>query len=140
MAATAQPATPTCVAPDGTTITLEIALTMRDRAIGLMYRDKLPETQGMLFIFDEDGIYPFWMKNTYISLDLVWLDTTGKVVEVREKAEPCHRDPCRQYEPTAEARAVLEVNGGFAAGHGIVPGAILKFSNVPKYPVTGGAQ
>jgi len=140
LAAPAQPAPPTCTAPDGTVITLELALTGKDRAMGLMFRESLPASSGMLFVFEENGIYPFWMKNTYISLDLVWLDPSGKVVEVRERTEPCHRDPCRQYEPKAEARAVLELNGGAAAAHGIVPGAALVFSRVPGYPIAGGAE
>lgn len=140
LAAALPAAEPACFAPDGTQVRLELALSGQERTLGLMYRDSLPADQGMLFIFDQDGVYPFWMKNTIIPLDLIWLDSKGGVVEVRAGVQPCHRDPCPSYSPAKEGRAVLEVNAGMAAKHRIVAGAVLRFENVPKFPVKEGAK
>ena len=131
---------PTCIAPDGAQFTLELATDDRSRALGLMFRDKLQYDRGMLFIFPADDIYPFWMRHTYFPLDLIWLDATGKVVEVRQGAQPCLRGDCPQFTPSAKARAVLEINGGLAESHGIKPGATLKFEHVPNFPVATAAQ
>ncbi|HYB22847.1 MAG TPA: DUF192 domain-containing protein [Solirubrobacteraceae bacterium] len=130
-------AAPSCFAPDGTRIRLELALTEQERALGLMFRDTLPADQGMLFVFDQDAVYPFWMKNTIIPLDMVWLDGQGGVVFVRANVPPCRSDPCPSFSPTKPARAVLELNAGFAAKHQIAPGASLRFENVAKFPVRG---
>lgn len=131
----AQPVIPTCNAPSGATITLELALTDEERALGLMFRDVVPPDTGMLFIFPQDGIWPFWMKDTLVSLDLIWLDASGTVVEIRPAAPPCKLDPCPSFTPVAQARAVLEMVAGSVATHGIKPGVTLRFSNVPGYPV-----
>ena len=134
LAAAASPAAPVCTVPDGTRVRLELALTDREKALGLMYRDSLPADAGMLFLFSADQPLPFWMKNTFIPLDLVWLDASGRVVDVRADVQPCREDPCPSYSPTAPARTVLEVNAGFAAAHGIRPGAALRFAGVAGYP------
>jgi len=65
----------------------------------------------MLFIFPEEGEYGFWMKNTLISLDIIWIDENQKIVHI-EKAEPCTEEPCKVYRPTADAIYVLEINSG----------------------------
>lgn len=129
---------PTCVAPDGTTITLELAISDEERAQGLMYRDQLPDGRGMLFLFQRDDYYPFWMKNTFITLDIVWLSGAGEVLEVRRGAVPCRVEPCPSYVPSMRARAVLELPAGAAERHGIRPGTTLAFANVPGFPVAGG--
>jgi len=59
-----------------------------DRAEGLMFRESLCDDCGMLFIFDENGRYPFWMKNTLIYLDIIWIDENKEIVFITEKAEP----------------------------------------------------
>ena len=135
LAAATAPTTPLCTVPDGTVVHLELALTNREKALGLMYRDNLAADAGMLFVFDNDALLPFWMKNTFIPLDLVWLDASGRVVDVRADVQPCREDPCPSYSPAAPARTVLEVNAGFAAAHGIRPGAALRFAGVAGYPV-----
>ena len=134
------PAKPVCVAPDGTRVTLELALTDAEKQLGLMFRDTLAADAGMLFIFDADGPLPFWMKNTFIPLDFVWLSAAGEVVDVRAEVPPCRADPCPSYPSSKPARAVLEVNAGFAAAHGIHPGARLRFENVPSFLASGGAR
>ncbi len=126
---------PSCTVPDGTRVHLELALTEPEQQRGLMYRDYLPADRGMLFVFKEDDLLPFWMKNTIIPLDFVWLSAEGRVVDVRASVPPCRMDPCPSYPSAKPARAVLEVNGGFSAAHGVRPGALLRFENVPDYPV-----
>jgi uncharacterized protein len=133
-------ATPVCVAPDGVRIRLELASSEEERMLGLMFRDQLAADGGMLFIFDHDDRYPFWMKDTYIALDLVWLDKGGQVVEVRPGVQPCKSDPCPSYAPLKPGRAVLEVNAGYAGQHGLAPGAQLRFENVGDYPVKGESK
>lgn len=138
---TATPASPpACVIPDGTRIRLDLAIRDEERFLGLMFRDSLPADSGMLFIFPEEGRHPFWMKNTFIPLDLIWLDAAGAVVEVRANVEPCRSDPCPSYVPLKSGRAVLEVNAGFAKAHGLSPGVVLRWEGVPDYPVKGGAK
>lgn len=134
------PGAPECVTPDGTHVHLELALTDEEKQLGLMFRDTLPSDHGMLFIFDADGPLEFWMKNTFIPLDFVWVSAAGEVVDVRASIQPCRSDPCPSYGSGKPARAVLEVNAGFAAAHGVRPGEQLKFQNVTGFPVSGGKK
>lgn len=134
LAATAPPP-PLCTLPDGTVIRLELAITEQERELGLMFRDSLAADAGMLFIFDSDGRWPFWMKNTFIPLDVVWLDSSGVITDLRLDVQPCRRDPCPSYAPRAPGRAVLELKAGVAAAHGLAAGQTLRFSNVPGYPI-----
>lgn len=128
---------PVCVVPDGTRVRLELALTDEEKQLGLMFRDSLAADRGMLFIFEADGPLQFWMKNTFIPLDFVWISASGQVVDVCANVQPCRADPCPGYNSSKPARAVLEVNAGFAAAHGIRPGAQLHFEKVPGLPVSG---
>ncbi len=137
LAAAAVPADePFCVVPDGSRLRLELALTEKEKKTGLMYRDSLAEDRGMLFPFDADGTFWFWMKDTLMPLDIVWLDATGKVVEIRAAAAPCRSDPCPRYTNTQKARAVLLVNAGYSRSHGIAPGAVLRFEGAPFPPAS----
>jgi uncharacterized membrane protein (UPF0127 family) len=140
LAAALAPGKPACIVPDGTRVSLELAISDEEKRVGLMFRDTLGAHSGMLFIFDSDGPLPFWMKNTFIPLDFVWLSAGGEVVDVRANVQPCQADPCPSYPSARPARAVLEVNGGFAAAHGIRPGVHLQFENVPGFPVGGDAR
>lgn len=108
----------------GECVALEIADTPALRQQGLMFRESLDG--GMLFIFDEPGYYPFWMKNTYIPLDILWLDSSFTVVEI-VAATPCVSDPCPNYGGTAFASYVLEVPLGFAAAHNLSIGSSLSY-------------
>lgn len=127
-------AAPSCVVPDGTRLTLELALTDQEKATGLMHRDSLTADHGMLFVFDTDDILAFWMKNTLMPLDVVWFDATGRVADVHPDAQPCRADPCPRFSNARPARAVLLVNAGFAAAHGLKPGAAATFQGVPLFP------
>lgn len=134
LAAAAAPPPPACVAPDGGRLVLELAVTDEEKAQGLMFRDALPVDRGMLFVFQTDGIHPFWMKNTFIPLDMIWLSAAGAVVEVRADVPPCRLDPCPSYASDRPARAVLELAAGAAAKHRITAGSVLRCSGVPGFP------
>ncbi|HVN31741.1 MAG TPA: DUF192 domain-containing protein [Thermoanaerobaculaceae bacterium] len=140
LAAAVAPSAAECVTPDGARVHLELAVSDEERQLGLMFRDMLPADHGMLFLFESDGSLDFWMKNTFIPLDFVWLSGSGEVVEVRANVPPCLSDPCPSYASGKPARAVLEVNAGFAAAHGVRPGERLTFHNVPGFPVPGGGR
>jgi len=127
---------PRAVLPDGFTIDLELALTPEEVANGLMFRPSLPEHRGMLFVFGQSRKPAFWMKNMLIPLDLVFLNSAGVVVDVIVDVPPCAADPCPNYPPSNPALAVLEINAGSAAAHGIEVGTKLHFERVPGYPIS----
>ena len=93
---------------------VEIADSHTERTKGLMFREELAQESGMLFIFDRSDIHPFWMKNTYISLDMIWIDDNHEVVWIAENILPCSIDPCPVIEPQASSHFVLELNAGKA--------------------------
>lgn len=126
--------TPQAILPDGSAITLELALTPEEIQTGLMFRPALADDRGMLFLFDQERVPSFWMKNTLIPLDLVFLDSSGTVVDVIAGVQPCNSEPCPQYVPQGPARAVLEIAAGRAAATGIRKDAQLDFERVPGYP------
>jgi uncharacterized membrane protein (UPF0127 family) len=121
---------PRITLPDGSTVAAEIAANDETRAQGLMYRDQLREGTGMLFLFAATGDYPFWMKNTLIPLDMVWIDENRKVVHVASDVPPCKADPCPSYPPNAPARYVLELPAGSALRHRVVTGSTLRFDGM----------
>jgi len=100
----------------------EIADTDEERRRGLMYRRKLSEFQGMWFVFPNEQELRFWMKNTYLPLDIVYVSDDFEIVDVVQSAKPCRKDPCPVYPSKYPARYVLEVNGGFIEKHGIGAG------------------
>ena len=88
--------------------------------VGLMFRDALGPDEGMLFRFDEPRLHAFWMKNTRIPLDILFLHGAGKVVNVAERAEPLRASMHRSAGPVLD---VLEVPGGWCAAHGVGAGS-----------------
>jgi uncharacterized membrane protein (UPF0127 family) len=127
-------ALPQAQLPDGQIMILELALTHEEIAQGLMFRNSLPEDRGMLFLFSEERIPSFWMKNTLIPLDMVFLSPQGVIVDIVHDARPCTADPCPQYVPKAEALAVLEIAAGVAEKHSLQEGSHLVFERVPGFP------
>lgn len=103
-------------------VRLELAVTPEERRRGLMFRDRIGDREGMLFCFDQDGRHSFWMKNTYVSLDIVFLSVEGVVVDTLESLPPCPMDPCPSYTPEVEARYALEVQAGFVKQHDVRTG------------------
>jgi len=98
---------------------VEIAATPGTRERGLMDRRFMPMDRGMLFEFERDGPVAFWMKNTYIPLDMVFIARDGAVTRVVDRAEPLTETPIPSGAPCA---AVLELNGGVAARIGLKAG------------------
>jgi uncharacterized membrane protein (UPF0127 family) len=90
-----------------------------DRAKGLMYRKELPEGKGMLFDFHREQDVAFWMQNTYIPLDMLFIRADGQILRIAENTEPLST---RMIPSGGPVRAVLEVIGGTARKYGIVPG------------------
>jgi len=91
---------------------VEIPLSPEEFYQGLMFRKHLDYDKGMLFIFEEPKKYGFWMKNTYIPLDIIWLNQEGKVVFIKKNAQTCPPAFCQPIYPDKEAKYVLEVNAG----------------------------
>jgi len=91
---------------------VEIADTPQLRLQGLMDRDQLPEDQGMLFIFDKEEEYGFWMKNTLIPLDIIWLNNEREVVFIKRSAQPCEGSACSPTYPERPAKYVIELSAG----------------------------
>jgi len=98
---------------------VEMATTEAERAQGLMNRKSLPEGQGMLFDFQRDQEVGFWMKNTYIPLDMIFIRSDGRIMRIAENTEPLSE---RIVPSNGAVRAVLEVIGGTARKLGIAPG------------------
>jgi uncharacterized protein len=113
--------------PSGASVTAELARTDAERARGLMFRPKLLPDQGMLFVFEREEPHAFWMKNTLIPLDILWLDRDRRVVHVEKDVPPCKSDPCPSYGPARAALYVLELAAGAAARLGLKPGDRLDF-------------
>jgi uncharacterized membrane protein (UPF0127 family) len=128
--APAAPPGPRAVLPSGQVYSLEVARTPQEQEQGLMFRESLPEKTGMLFPFTDKGVHHFWMKNTMIPLDMVWIDAEGKVIFVSANTPPCKADPCPSYGPDSPAASVLEIAGGNAAKENISVGAVLRFENL----------
>ena len=104
-----------------TVISVEVANTFEERQQGLMFRESLAENKGMFFVFDTVGKHSFWMKNTLIPLDMIFISEDLIIVDILQ-AEPCVGDPCKRYTPRAEVKYVLEVNKGYASTHNIQRG------------------
>jgi uncharacterized membrane protein (UPF0127 family) len=141
--ATSEPATasapaasgPRAVFPDGFVVSVEVVADDESRAQGLMWRDQLRPGTGMLFVFPQDGVYPFWMKNTLIPLDIIWIDASNRVAAAKFHVPPCKIENCPNYSPEATARYVLEVAGGVAEAHGLKVGDTVRFEGLPNIQV-----
>ena len=110
-------------------VRVELARNDEQRTRGLMFRRELPQDQGMLFVFDETSEHSFWMHNTLIPLDLIFLAEDRRVVGVVANAAP-QTDTQRTVKKPS--RYVVEVSGGEAAAHGIAPGTPAVFVAVEE--------
>ena len=124
--------------PQGTVIMAELADTAEERARGLMFRASLEKNRGMLFTFAEPQQWSFWMKNTRISLDIIWMDGRKRIVHVERRVPICNRtdDGCPQYQPNENALYVLELAAGSAEALKLERGAMLRFQ-LPSDPPAG---
>lgn len=106
-------------------IDIEVARTEYEQETGLMYRKHMAENQGMLFVYDDEKPRPyFYMKNTYISLDLIYIDAAHKIVDINERAQPLDETTLPSEAP---AQYVLEINGGMVEKWGLKIGAQVEF-------------
>jgi uncharacterized membrane protein (UPF0127 family) len=112
-------------------VTVEVVTTPAQQAMGLMYRKELAASAGMLFVFPNAVEHPFWMKNTILPLDMIFLGDDRKVVGIVKDAVPFTTTPRTVGVPS---RYVLEVNAGFSDKHGVKSGDQATFENVPAAP------
>lgn len=110
---------------------IELADTPQERARGLMYRETLPRGAGMLFVYERPQRASFWMKNTLIPLDMIFIDRSGKVSRVHDSAIP---GDLTAIEGGDRVFAVLEINGGLAGTYGITAGSEV------QHPVFAGGS
>ena len=110
----------------GKRFTVEVAESREKQALGLMFRESMPDDHGLVFIFPAEGMRSFWMKNTKIPLDIFYFDEDLKLVSVSENTTPCRSSRCPGYPSTGPAKYVLELNAGKAAELGVKPGDELK--------------
>lgn len=108
-------------------VAVEVARTSRQIQLGLMYRTSLPPDAGMLFLFRTPKVQTFWMKNTLIPLDMIFVGADMKVVGVVERAEP---KTLTSRQVDGPSQYVVEVNGGWARTHGVGPGTQVSFAHV----------
>lgn len=120
---------------DDVTLQVQIADTRPLQTRGLMFQQKLPYDQGMLFVFDDQGIRSMWMLNMQFSLDVLWIDSDGKVVHIEKDTQPC-KSPLETMACTftngngEEAKYVLEVTSGFADKFGITENSKLEIISI----------
>lgn len=108
---------------------LEIANTPEEKVLGLMFREHLDENRGMIFPFEEETFHSFWMKNTLISLDIIWYDSWHQVVDIIS-APPCEEEPCPSYVSETPAIWVIEVNSWVAEKIGLEKGSIISLHDI----------
>jgi uncharacterized protein len=105
---------------------VELALTPAQEEQGLMYREHLDPDAGMLFVFNDTAPRSFWMKNTLIPLDMLFIAADGHIVDIHERAIPLSEDIIPSQVP---ARAVLELNGGTVTRLGIKVGDLVRYKS-----------
>jgi len=123
----------TIVTPNGTTIFVEIADSPDKRVQGLMLRPSMAPDRGMLFLFAGLGDQVFWMKNTLISLDILWLNESGSIIHLEAHVPICTRkdDGCPKYRSPYKSLQVLELNSGMAEKLDLSVGQRLKIDLPP---------
>jgi uncharacterized membrane protein (UPF0127 family) len=118
----------------GSRYTVELADDDSERARGLMFRDAMPATSGMLFVHEREEPLAYWMKNTKIPLDILYFDSRRRLVSQQRDVPPCAAgDACPNYPSRVPALYVLELNAGEAAKLGLKDGEELRFG--PGLPV-----
>jgi uncharacterized membrane protein (UPF0127 family) len=111
------------------TFAVELAVTDEERAKGLMFRKEVPEGYGMLFDFKQEQPVSMWMKNTYVSLDMIFIKKDGRIARIADSTKVQSEDIISSGQPV---RAVLEVVAGTAKKYGIAPG------DKVAYPIFSG--
>jgi len=96
-----------------TCVQAEVAASPIERQKGLMFRRPLADNQGMLFIFREEALHAFWMKNMRFPLDIIWINSDKRVVDIKTNLVPCRFGPCPNIIPVSLSKYALEVRAGF---------------------------
>ena len=119
---------------DDVALQVMIADTEPRRVRGLMFEDQLPYDQGMIFVFEESGLYSLWMLNMQFSLDMIWFDQDGKIVHIEKDVPPCKTAleiaACQSIVPNGEAVYILEVTSGFIDQNNITTDSVLKIISI----------
>jgi len=119
---------------DDVPLEVQIADSEPRRVRGLMFQDQLPDDQGMIFVFDDSGLYSLWMLNMQFSLDMIWFDSDGKVVHIEKNIPPCKSvieiQTCQSLVPDDEALYVLEVTSGFVDKNNVTKDSLLKIISI----------
>ncbi|MCY4491743.1 MAG: DUF192 domain-containing protein [Thaumarchaeota archaeon] len=119
---------------DDMLLDVQIADTEPRRVRGLMFQDQLPYDQGMIFVFDDPGLYSLWMLNMQFSLDMIWFDSDGNVVHIEEGVPPCKTAvetvTCQSLVPGGNAKYILEVTSGFVEKFNITKDSKLEIISI----------
>lgn len=112
---------------------VEVADTPAKRTMGLQYRKELGADRGMIFLFPSESPQSFWMKNTPIPLDMIFINSQGKIVGIVERTAPFSLDT---HSVAGSSQFVLEINGGLAQRHGIQAGDTVRFEGIQTEHIT----
>ena len=107
----------------GVNVTASLSTTPDSQSKGLSIKDSLNENEGMLFIFESPQKYSFWMKDMKFPIDIIWINSTGKIVHIEKNLSPCYLLlPCPSYAPKNDSLYVLEVVSNFTNKFGVSVG------------------
>ena len=102
---------------DDIVLEVQIADTGPRQVRGLMFQDQLPYDQGMIFVYNEPGVYSLWMINMQFSLDMIWFDENGSIIHIEKNIPPCKTPieimACQSIVPSGDALYILEITAGF---------------------------
>ncbi|MFL6491060.1 MAG: DUF192 domain-containing protein [Nitrososphaera sp.] len=116
------------VTVNGVVLVADISASNEQRTKGLSIKDSLAENEAMLFVFDNEGEYTFWMKDMKFPIDIIWIDSNKTVVHIEHNLQPCdYGFLCPTYKPGQDSLYVLETVGGFAQKHDVVQGTQIQF-------------
>ena len=115
-------------------VTLEVADDHASKALGLSGREFLDENDGMIFVYDkETPSLTFWMKNTLIPLDMIFLSSDFEVVYIIKNVPVCEKDPCENYTSEADAQYVIELNSGWSEKNNLKVGESIEVKGLPQF-------
>jgi uncharacterized membrane protein (UPF0127 family) len=106
---------------------VELAVTSEERSRGLMFREHLDPDKGMLFIYKDEGVHYFWMKNTLILLDMIWINGNREVISISKDVQPCEISQCPLIGSEQKVQYVLELNAGSSDKIGLAIGDKVTF-------------
>ncbi|QUC65150.1 DUF192 domain-containing protein [Nitrosopumilus sp. K4] len=119
---------------DDVPLQVQVADTEPRRIRGLMFQDQLPYDQGMIFVFEQPGLYSLWMLNMQFPLDMIWFDGQGNVVHIEKNVPPCKTAietmTCQSIIPDGNAMYILEVTSGFVDLHNITKNSKLNIISI----------